>query len=84
MKELLAILEKFTKEPIAGTLFFTIICIGYLYLDNKPNYQHQIEACGTKVDMLERKVSLLEDKLKVSDSLLVRALVKLESINAQQ
>ena len=84
MKELLAILEKFTKEPIAGTLFFTIICIGYLYLDNKTNYQHQIEACGTKVDMLERKVSLLEDKLKVSDSLLVRALVKLESINAQQ
>jgi len=84
MKELLAILEKFTKEPIAGTLFFTIICIGYLYLDNKTNYPHQIEACGTKVDMLERKVSLLEDKLKVSDSLLVRALVKLESINAQQ
>lgn len=84
MKELLAVLEKFTKEPVAGLLFFTIICIGYLYLDNKTNYQHQIEVCGTKVDILEKKVDLLEDRLKVSDSLLVRALVKLESINAQQ
>lgn len=84
MKELLAVLEKFTKEPIAGMLFFTIICIGYLYLDNKTNYQHQIEACGTKVEILEQKVGVLETKLKVSDSLLVRALIKLESINAQR
>lgn len=84
MKELLAVIEKFTKEPIAGMLFFTIIGVGYLYVDNKANYQHQIEACGTKVEILEQKVQLLENRLKISDSLLVRALVKLESINAQQ
>lgn len=83
MKELLGVLEKFTKEPVAGMLFFTIICVGYLYIDNKTNYQQQIEACGTKVQVLEQKVQVLEVKLKASDSLLVRALVKLESINAQ-
>ena len=83
MKELLAVLEKFTKEPIAGMLFFTIICVGYLYIDNKANYQQQIVSCGNKVEALELKVHALEHRLRVSDSLLVRALTKLESINQQ-
>lgn len=82
-KDLLGVIEKFTKEPIAGMLFFTIICVGYLYLDNKTNYQQQIVSCGSKVEALELKVQALEYRLRASDSLLVRALTKLESINQQ-
>lgn len=73
--------DQFSKDPVKGLLFITILTIGYLYVDNKMNYQDQIESCSVKVEKLTLKIEILEDKLRKSDSTLARAAARLEILN---
>ena len=58
-----------------------LIEVGYLYVDNKMNYTSQIEKCGVNVEQLTKKVDLLDERLRKSDSTLARAGAKLEMLN---
>lgn len=73
--------DQFSKDPVKGLLFIVILAVGYLYFDNKLNYQSQIENCSTKVEKLMLKIEVLEDRLRKSDSTLARAAARLEVLN---
>jgi hypothetical protein len=73
--------KDFAKDPVKGLLFLVILAVGYLYVDNKMNYTSQIEKCGVNVEQLTKKVDLLDEKLRKSDSTLARAGAKLEMLN---
>jgi len=62
--------EQFSKDPVKGFLFITLIAIGYLYVDQKMQYTEQIERQGSKIEKLEAKIDALSMQLKRSDSLL--------------
>ena len=62
--------EQFSKDPVKGFLFITLIAIGYLYVDQKLMYTEQIESQGSKIEKLEAKIDALGIQLKRSDSLL--------------
>ena len=62
--------EQFSKDPVKGFLFITLIAIGYLYVDQKMQYTDQIERQGSKIEKLEAKIDALGIQLKRSDSLL--------------
>ena len=66
--------DQFSKDPVKGLLFIVVLAVGYLYMDNKMNYQSQIESCSVKVEFLE-------EKLRKSDSTLARAAARLEILN---
>ena len=70
--------EQFSKDPVKGLLFITLIVIGYLYIDGKMNYQAQITKHEEKIIVLENKIDLLSIALKRSDSALAVAVTKLE------
>jgi outer membrane murein-binding lipoprotein Lpp len=73
--------KEFSKDPVKGLLFLVILAVGYLYVDNKMNYTSQIEKCGVNVEQLNKKVDLLDERLKKSDSTLARAAAKLEMLD---
>jgi hypothetical protein len=73
--------KDFAKDPVKGLLFLVLIAVGYLYVDNKMNYTSQIEKCGVNVEQLTKKVDLLDERLRKSDSTLARAGAKLEMLN---
>ena len=62
--------DQFSKDPVKGFLFITLIAIGYLYVDQKMQYTEQIERQGSKIEKLEAKIDALGMQLKRSDSLL--------------
>lgn len=62
--------EQFSKDPVKGFLFITLIAIAYLYVDQKLMYTEQIESQGSKIEKLESKIDALGIQLKRSDSLL--------------
>jgi hypothetical protein len=73
--------KEFSKDPVKGLLFLVILAVGYLYVDNKMNYTSQIDKCGINVEQLTKKVDLLDERLKKSDSTLARAAAKLEMLD---
>jgi hypothetical protein len=73
--------KEFSKDPVKGLLFLVILAVGYLYVDNKMNYTSQIDKCGINVEQLTKKVDLLDERLRKSDSTLARAGAKLEMLN---
>jgi hypothetical protein len=73
--------KEFSKDPVKGLLFLVILAVGYLYVDNKMNYTSQIDKCGVNVEQLNKKVDLLDERLRKSDSTLARAAAKLEMLN---
>lgn len=73
--------EQFSKDPVKGLFFLVICAVGYLYVENRMNYTSQIEKCDVNVEHLVKKVDVLEDKLKKSDSTLARAGAKLEMLS---
>jgi hypothetical protein len=73
--------KDFAKDPVKGLLFLVLIAVGYLYVDNKMNYTSQIDKCGINVEKLTKKVDLLDERLRKSDSTLARAGAKLEMLN---
>ena len=70
--------KEFSKDPVKGVLFITLMAIGYLYVDNKMNYQGQIEMCYDKTIRLEEKVEKLTYHVSKSDSALAVATTKLK------
>lgn len=70
--------QQFSKDPVKGLFFMVILAVGYLYVDNRLNYTRQIEKCELMTQQLNTKITLLEEKLRKSDSTLSRAAAKLE------
>jgi hypothetical protein len=70
--------KDFAKDPVKALLFITLSAIAYLYIDNKMNYQDQVDSCYTKTEVLEEKVEIMNSKIRKSDSALAVAATKLE------
>ena len=70
--------NEFKKDPVKALLFITLSAIGYLYIDNKLNYQGQVETCQTRTVELEDKVDKLTYRMMKSDSSLAVASTKLK------
>lgn len=70
--------KDFAKDPVKALLFITLSAIGYLYIDNKMNYQDQVDNCYNKTELLETKVESMNLKMRRSDSALAVAVTKLE------
>lgn len=60
---------EFVKEPVKGVMFLILIAISYLYVDGKMNYNKQIDNQGKKIELLENKVDILVNQVRVADSL---------------
>lgn len=73
--------EQFAKDPLKAIMFLVVCAVGYLYVDNKMNLTSQIEKCDKNVEQVYKKVDLLEEKLRKSDSTLARAGAKLEMLS---
>ena len=72
--------EQFSKDPIKGLLFILVIAVGYLYVDNKMNYQNQVVNCEKRTEILEEKIEYLSNRLSKTDSSLAVAVTKLKII----
>jgi len=72
--------EQFAKDPVKGLLFILVIAVGYLYVDNKMNYQGQVESCEERSIVLEEKIDYLTNRLSKTDSSLAVAVTKLKII----
>ena len=70
--------NEFKKDPVKALLFITLSAIGYLYIDNKLNYQGQVETCEQRTVELEDKVDKLTYRMMKSDSSLAVAATKLK------
>ena len=70
--------REFKKDPVKALLFITLSAIGYLYIDNKLNYQGQVETCQTRTVELEDKVDQLTYRMMKADSSLAVATTKLK------
>ena len=55
--------KEFLKDPIKAILFFCLVAIMYLYIDNKMVYKDQIDKQAKRIELLEKKVDDLENKL---------------------
>lgn len=72
--------EQFAKDPLKAIMFLVVCAVGYLYVDNKMNLNSQIEKCDKNVQEVYKKVDVLENRLRKSDSTLARAGAKLEML----
>ena len=54
--------KDFATNPIAGVLFFSLIAIGYLYVDNKTTLTTHIKVLQEEVIMLRDDYKKLNDK----------------------
>ena len=52
----------FAANPVTGLLFFCLIAIGYLYIDNKTTLTNQIVALQEEVIVLRSDYKKLNDK----------------------
>tara|TARA_R110002020_G_scaffold252173_2_gene465976 strand:+ start:4307 stop:4522 length:216 start_codon:yes stop_codon:yes gene_type:complete len=54
--------KDFAANPVTGLLFFCLIAIGYLYIDNKTTLTNQIVALQEEVIVLRSDYKKLNDK----------------------
>ena len=54
--------KDFAANPVTGLLFFCLIAIGYLYIDNKTTLTNQIENLQEEVIVLRSDYKKLNDK----------------------
>lgn len=73
--------QDFAKEPVKGVMFLCLVAVGYLYVDLKLNYNTQIDKQGQKIEILERKIDILTDQLRRSDSMMAAATSKLQLLD---
>jgi len=73
--------KDFAKDPVKALLFITLSAICYLYIDNKMNYQGQVEDCYDRTKILEEKVEKLTYRVSKSDSALNVAVTKLKVLS---
>ena len=55
--------KEFASDPVKAILFLCLMAIMYLYIDNKMVYKEQIKKDETRIENLEKKVDVLENKL---------------------
>lgn len=70
--------KDFAKDPVKALLFITLSAIVYLYVDNKMNYQDQVDECVAAQQRHEQKIDDLTEHVRVSDSALAVATTKLK------
>ena len=64
--------EDYLKDPLKYIQFILILVVGYLWIDNKMNYQKQITNCSSDVVELREDVKTLTERLRKTDSTLAR------------
>jgi|688.fasta_scaffold24679_4 hypothetical protein len=64
--------EDYLKDPLKYIQFILILVVGYLWIDNKMNYQSRITECSTNVEKLSTDVEQLRERLRKTDSTLAR------------
>lgn len=67
----------FRKNPVAAVAFCMLLAVGYMYIDLRTGYKQQIEDAHAKIDALDKKIEIMQIKLKQSDSLLASAMTEI-------
>jgi hypothetical protein len=75
--------EDYLKDPLKYIQFILILVVGYLWVDNKMNYQKQIKSCSSDVVELREDVENLTERLRKTDSTLARTQGILSVLNEQ-
>lgn len=55
--------KEFAQDPMKALLFLALFAIMYLYIDNKMVYKNQIDKQAKRIEVLEKKVDDLENRL---------------------
>ena len=74
--------KEFSKNPVVGTMFIVLIAIGYLYVDIRGVFQEQSVKQEQRIEKLETKVEVLSDLLRVTDSALSSANMKIITLES--
>jgi len=74
--------KEFSKNPVVGTMFIVLIAIGYLYVDIRGVFQEQSIKQEQRIEKLETKVEVLSDLLRVTDSALSSANMKIITLES--
>jgi len=69
--------DQFRKNPVAAVAFCMLVAVGYMYFDLRTGYKEQIEQANAKIDALDKKIEIMQIKLKQSDSLLASAMTEI-------
>ena len=69
--------SEFRKNPVAAVAFCMLLAVGYLYFDLRTGYKEQIDQAHAKIDALDKKIEIMQIKLKQSDSLLASAMTEI-------
>ena len=69
--------DQFRKNPVAAVAFCMLLAVGYMYIDLRTGYKQQIEKAYAKIDALDKKIEIMQIKLKQSDSLLASAMTEI-------
>ncbi len=74
--------KEFSKNPVVGTMFIVLIAIGYLYIDIRGVFEEQSIKQEQRIEKLETKVEVLSDLLRVTDSALASANMKIITLES--
>lgn len=74
--------KEFSKNPVVGTMFIVLIAIGYLYVDIRGVFEEQSLKQEQRIEKLEKKVETLSDLLRVTDSALASANMKIITLES--
>ena len=74
--------KEFSKNPVVGTMFIVLIAIGYLYIDIRGVFEEQSVKQEQRIEKLETKVEVLSDLLRVTDSALASANMKIITLES--
>lgn len=74
--------KEFSKNPVVGTMFIVLIAIGYLYIDIRGVFEEQSLKQEQRIEKLEKKVETLSDLLRVTDSALASANMKIITLES--
>ena len=74
--------KEFSKNPVVGTMFIVIIAIGYLYIDIRGVFEEQSVKQEQRIEKLETKVEVLSNLLRVTDSALASANMKIITLES--
>lgn len=74
--------KEFSKNPVVGTMFIVLIAIGYLYIDIRGVFEEQSIKQEQRIEKLETKVEVLSNILRVTDSALASANMKIITLES--
>lgn len=74
--------KEFSKNPVVGTMFIVLIAIGYLYIDIRGVFEEQSIKQEQRIEKLETKVDILSNILRVTDSALASANMKIITLES--